>query len=126
MECETSGSPGPVRALKEVPVEGVLSGGKRRVDKVLASDYRVGLEDMPLPEVRALRDEAGQEETDLSYLRRLLQGRIDIVSAEITRRADGDAAATLVEDLSHILADAPRQQARGLGRHNVVEPSNTG
>ncbi len=106
-------------------MEGVLSGGKRRIDKVLASDYLVGLEEMPLTEVRALRDEAGQEETDLSYLRRMLQGRVDIVAAELKRRFDG-ATGDLVDDLSTILADAPRQAARGLGRHNVAEPTNAG
>jgi hypothetical protein len=106
-------------------VEGVLSGGKRRIDKVLASDYLAGLNELPLGEIRALRDDAGQEETDLSYLRRLLQGRIDIVAAELRRRAGG-ADGEIVDDLSRILADAPRQAARGLGRHQVVEPTNAG
>ncbi len=107
-------------------MEGVLTGGKRRIDKVLASDYLAGLEQLPLEEIRALRDDAGQEETDLSYLRRLLQGRIDIVSAELRRRAGGDDAG-LVGELPHILADAtPRGQARGMGRHQSVEPSNAG
>jgi hypothetical protein len=106
-------------------VEGVLSGGKRRIDKVLSSDYLAGLDQLPLAEIRALRDDAGQEETDLSYLRRLLQGRIDIVAAELNRRAGGEGG-EIVDDLSRILADPPRQAARGLGRHQVVEPTNAG
>src|ERR1700712_3041110 len=110
---------------REVHVEGVLTGGKRRIDKVLASNYLEGLEQMPLDEIRALRDDAGQEETDLSYLRRLLQGRIDIVTAEVGRRVGGDASG-LVGELPRILADAARGEARGLGRHQVSEPSNTG
>jgi hypothetical protein len=106
-------------------VEGVLTGGKRRIDKVLASNYLEGLEQLPLEEIRALRDDAGQEETDLSYLRRLLQGRIDIVTAELSRRSGGDDSG-LVGDLPRILADVARGQARGMGRHQVSEPSNTG
>jgi hypothetical protein len=113
------------RCDEEVHVEGVLTGGKRRIDKVLASNYLEGLEQLPLDEIRALRDDAGQEETDLSYLRRLLQGRIDIVTAELSRRGGGTESG-LVGDLPRILADAPRGEARGMGRHQVSEPSNTG
>ena len=113
------------RCDEEVHVEGVLTGGKRRIDKVLASNYLEGLEQLPLEEIRALRDDAGQEETDLSYLRRLLQGRIDIVTAELSRRGSGDPGG-IVDELPRILADAPRGEARGMGRHQVAEPSNTG
>ena len=48
-------------------------------DRVLAEDYLSGLAEAPLDEVRSLRDEAEQEEVDLSYIRRLIQGRMDIV-----------------------------------------------
>ncbi|MGW0824900.1 RsiG family protein [Streptomyces sp. NPDC002845] len=39
-----------------------------------------------LPELRALRRDAQRDEADLSYVRRLLQGRIDILRAELARR----------------------------------------
>jgi hypothetical protein len=106
-------------------VEGVVAGGNRRIDKVLSEDYLAGLAELPLAEVRSLRDEAGQEETDLSYLRRLLQGRIDIVGAALARLG-GEADGRLVEELPRILAEQSRQPARGLGRHQAVEPSNAG
>lgn len=102
----------------------VVPGGNRRIDKVLAEDYLAGLGDLELADVRALRAEADQEETDLSYLRRLLQGRVDIVSAEVERRAA--STGSLVTQLPRILADTPRGPAHGLGRHRVVEPSNAG
>src|ERR1700712_1675502 len=38
----------------------------------------------------------------------------------------GAADSRLVEELPRILADQARQPARGLGRHQTVEPSNTG
>ena len=97
-------------------------GGTRRIDRVLAEDYLAGLAEAPIADVRELRHEAEQEEVDLSYIRRLLQGRIDILRAELNRR-DGATSGTLVSDLAHVLADEPRGQAHGMGRHSTVEPS---
>lgn len=96
--------------------------GQRRIDRVLAEDYLHGLRDLPLTDVRALRAEAEQEEVDLSYLRRLVQGRLDVLRAELNRR-EGIGATDLVEGLPGILADEPRAPARGMGRHATVEPS---
>ncbi|MCA1825279.1 MAG: hypothetical protein LC640_13760, partial [Frankia sp.] len=57
-----------------------------------------------------------------SYIRKLIQGRIDIIEAELERRETGTER-TLVEDLAQILADGPRPPAFGLGRHVAAEPS---
>lgn len=95
--------------------------GMRRIDRVLAEDYLSGLSDCPLADVRALRGEAEQEEVDLSYLRRLVQGRLDVLRAELARRRGGGG--DLVAGLAHILAEEPRTPARGLGRHSAVQPS---
>ncbi len=96
--------------------------GNRRIDRVLAEDYLSGLESAPLAEVRSWRAEAEQEETDLSYIRRMVQGRIDIVRAELEGRGDGDGG-KLVDRLPSILAEEQRSPARGLGRHATLEPS---
>ncbi|MYS41658.1 ABC transporter permease, partial [Streptomyces sp. SID5998] len=55
-----------------------------------------GLTASSLPELRALRRRAQRDEADLSYVRRLLQGRIDILRAELARRGAqaGTGAAT--------------------------------
>src|SRR3954471_1032643 len=99
------------------------SAGNRRIDRVLAEDYLAGVSTLPMPEVRVLRKEAEQEETDLSYLRRLLQGRLDILRAELARRS-GDTEGGLVEALPHILADEGTSSSpHGLGRHMAAEPS---
>lgn len=99
-------------------------GGHRRIDRVLAEGYLDDLPNIPLDEVRALRGEAEQEETDLSYLRRLLQGRMDILRAELDRRSGASPSTSLVDDLPRILADDARPSApRGLGRHSALEPS---
>ncbi|MCW2623049.1 MAG: AmfC protein [Frankiales bacterium] len=97
------------------------SRGNRRIDRVLAEGFLDHLVSGPLEEIRGLKAEAEQEEVDLSYLRRLIQGRIDVLRAELARR-DG-ANSDLVASLPQILADEPRSPARGLGRHTTVEPS---
>ena len=71
-----------------------------------------------------MRQDADQEETDLSYLRRLLQGRLDILRAELQRRDGGGQAETLVDALPRILADeGGGDNPHGLGRHVTTEPS---
>ncbi|MFH8339792.1 aerial mycelium formation protein [Streptomyces sp. AM6-12] len=81
------------------------------------------LSGLSLSELRALRRDAQRDEADLSYVRRLLQGRIDILHAELARR--GRAAvpapkdASLVERLPEILRDAPARQ-RSSARHVTV------
>lgn len=109
-----------------------LPGGRRRVDRVLAPDFVAGLEDLELEAIRARRVEADQEETDLSYARRLLQGRIDILRAErAARHGDGPLSGhpktdeEIARALALVLADE-RRQDHGLGRHTVSEPSRIG
>jgi hypothetical protein len=98
-----------------------MANGRRRIDRVLADDYLDGLADRSLDEVRALRNDAEQEEADLSYVRRLLQGRMDLVRAEQARRA-ASGGAPLIDLLAEVLADGPRSD-RGSGRFLTVEPS---
>lgn len=109
-----------------------MPGGRRRVDRVLAPDFVSGLEGLDLEEIRARRAEADQEETDLSYARRLLQGRIDILRAEQkARQGDGPLSGhprtdeEIAKALSLVLAD-DRRQDHGLGRHTVSAPSRVG
>ncbi len=98
-----------------------MPGGRRRVDKVLAPEFAADLDTLDLPELRARRHEAEQEEADLSFLRRMLHGRIAIVQAEIAHRA-GQETGSVVDNLGEILADDSRS-TRGSGRHLSVEPS---
>jgi hypothetical protein len=103
------------------------SGGARRIDRVLSADYLSEIDSMSLDDLRGLRDEAEQEEVDQSYLRRLVQGRIDIVRAELARRAGDGEGSSLLADLPRILSDdTPRGTPRGLGRNSAKEPSRAG
>lgn len=72
----------------------------------LADDLLDGVADLPIEEVRARRRACQQLETQLSYVRRLTQGRLDIVTSEIAARHDGNRGdRTLVEQLTAALAD---------------------
>ncbi|MGH3414918.1 MAG: hypothetical protein ACRDVE_08620 [Actinocrinis sp.] len=94
--------------------------GSRRVDRILDRSFTADLPSLPLAELRQRRAEAGLEERDLSYLRRLLHGRLDIITAESARRAGGDQS-PLMARLSEILADPPSSRvasARHLRLHH--------
>ncbi|MBT2401080.1 ABC transporter substrate-binding protein [Streptomyces sp. ISL-100] len=67
-----------------------------------------------LPELRGLRRDSQRDEADLSYVRRLLHGRIDILRAELARRTGPESP--VVDRLSEILADAPSRH-RSSARH---------
>ena len=103
------------------PANGGSSGGRRRIDKVLADDFTTDLAMIELDDLRERRREAEQEEADLSYVRRMLQGRMDILRAELARRSGGSQA-KIVEHLSQVLSDTGRHD-HGLGRFLRVEPS---
>ena len=78
--------------------------------------YLEGLEGWTLDEVRSRRDAATETETGLSYLRRIVQGRLDIVIAEQGHRRSGSRsdASELVDELPSILSE--NVHAPGLGR----------
>lgn len=96
--------------------------GGSDVDALLDPSFLDGVEDLPMADVRALRHRAEQQEVDLSYTRRLLQGRLDIVRRELQRRAEHDGR-SLVDLLPEILSEKGRGPAHGLGRHQTVQPS---
>ncbi|MFN8075467.1 MAG: aerial mycelium formation protein [Kineosporiaceae bacterium] len=112
-----------------------LSGGRRRIDRVLDPAFLTGLAELELTDLRERRHEADQEEVDLSYARRLLQGRLDILRAEqASRRGDGPLShghphsdAEIVAALKQILSDdGARAEPHGMGRHMGAEPSRVG
>jgi hypothetical protein len=107
-------------------------GGRRRIDRVLAPDFLEGLAEASLPEVRGRRAEANQEEVDLSFARRLIQGRVDLLRAEQERRRGvgplvgaPHTDAAIAEALKKILADDERNN-HGISRHLGVEPTRVG
>src|SRR5207244_5429257 len=107
---------GPTGSPKPAPAGGAA------VDALLQAGILEDAQRKPMAEVRQLRRRAEQEEVNLSYTRRLLQGRLDIVRRELQRRAEDDGR-SLVDLLPEILAEKGRGPAHGLGRHQTVQPS---
>ncbi|MFE8947665.1 aerial mycelium formation protein [Streptomyces sp. NPDC007856] len=85
-----------------------------------ADPHPLDLARLSLPELRTLRRDAQRDEADLSYVRRLLQGRIDILRAELCRRGRASVPApadgSMVDRLPEILKDAPARH-RSSARH---------
>jgi anti-sigma-K factor RsiG len=78
--------------------------------------------------VRAMHEDCLVVETELSYVRRLAQARIDIVRAEMDRRATGGSVSDLVAKLPEILSDpGPRSApvASRLPRHLAPDLDET-
>jgi hypothetical protein len=78
---------------------------QRRLDRVLEPGYLDGLADRSVDEVSTMKAECTDLETEISFIRRLAQGRIDILDAERDRRANGGSLEDLIGSLSKILAD---------------------
>ena len=95
--------------------------GGAAVDALLEPAFLENATTRPMSEVRRLRREAEQQEVNLSYTRRLLQGRLDIVRRELQRRSEHDGR-SLVDLLPEILSEKGRGPAHGLGRHQTVQP----
>src|SRR5829696_7041038 len=72
---------------------------------VLDPAYVAGLDDRNIEELRAKHAECVELETEVSYVRRLTQARIDILEAEVQRRSTGGSLGDLIERLPQILAD---------------------
>jgi hypothetical protein len=99
------------------------AAGGAAVDALLDPAFLEDATRAPMSDVRRLRRRAEQEEVNLSYTRRLLQGRLDIVRRELQRRAEHDGR-SLVDLLPEILSEKGRGPAHGLGRHQTVQPAN--
>lgn len=78
----------------------------RHLDRVLAPGYLDGLETWPIETIRERRSECQCLEDAASYLRRMVQTRIDILGLEMRNRSDGatNDPASIVEQLKALLS----------------------
>ncbi|MFB7937705.1 RsiG family protein [Streptomyces sp. NPDC004779] len=105
-----------IRSAGAVPGGPVARPPVQRTAAEAVPSGRTGQElgGLRLSELRTLRRDAQSDEADLSYVRRMLQGRIDILRAELARRTDPEAP--VLDRLSEILADVP-SRLRTSARH---------
>jgi hypothetical protein len=100
-------------------------------ERVLRPNYLEALESRDTNELRSMRDECEGAESSVSFARRVLQGRLDIVANELNRRRSGGGAegglGDLINRLPQILADdshsrpnAPARRAMDVTPDHVV------
>ncbi len=88
--------------------------GNRRVDRIRDQAYIERIATLSLDDLRIRRDECLAEREYLSLLRRLVQGRAEILRAELDARGSDEDKGPLIDRLAHILAGDERQSpARG-------------
>lgn len=85
------------------------------LDRLLAEDYVEGLDELAMDDLRVRKGDCEQVEGELSYFRRLIQGRLDIINAELRRREGGGngGLSEIVDHLPEILSEGGRGAATG-------------
>lgn len=77
---------------------------RRRIDQIMEPDFVDGLEDLSLDELRNRRRMCDEVENEMSYYRRMLHGRMDLLGFELRRRS-GEETRSLIEALPEILTE---------------------
>ncbi|HJR45526.1 MAG TPA: hypothetical protein VJ927_07955 [Actinomycetota bacterium] len=105
-----------------------MSEVKRRlVDRIIEPSFIDGLRERTIEELREMRDQCAEGETEVSFERRLCQARIDILSAELDQRAGNVTGGDLISRLPQILAEEGREASGKLPNRapDLSIPRNT-
>lgn len=102
----------------------MADGERRRFDRIVDPTYLDNIQGLPIEELRKRKDECEGLEVEISYARRLIQGKLDILRHGAERLAGGDpiGVAEMVEDLPGILADGATGASSRLPR--IMAPGN--
>ena len=101
-----------------LPYETVSENKRRRIDRVQDESFLAGLGALPDNELRDRRVMCGDLDVELSYYRRMLHGRMDLIAFEMRRRA-GEEEQSLIEALPRILAEGAYISSPGLSSRPV-------
>ncbi len=77
---------------------------RRRIDQITDPAYVDDLNGLSMDELRKRRSVLDELDTELSFYRRMLHGRMDLLSFEMRRRS-GEETRSIIEALPQILAD---------------------
>ena len=89
----------------------------RRIDQIKDANFMGDLEAMPIEELRSKRLMCDGLDKEYAYYRRMLHGRLDLLSFELRRRS-GEEERSLIDALPEILAGPhgdPNPGARPMG-----------
>ena len=89
------------------------SSPSARISQILEPTYSDTLDELSTEEIRLRRNQTLAERDYLSYLRRLIQARQDLLLAEEDRRSQGAGDTPLVDRLTAVLSAGPAGGSRG-------------
>ncbi len=95
-----------------------------RIARVLDPTFSQGLQDVSTEDLRRRRDETLAERDYLSYLRRLIQTRQDLLTYERSRRSAGTDPKPLMDRLIAVLAEGPQGGSRGEALRLQIRPED--
>jgi hypothetical protein len=99
---------------------GELVDTKRGIDVVKSPDFLGDVEALPLDDLRTKRALCDRLDTEYSYYRRQIHGRMDILAFELRRRS-GEEDRSLIEALPEILAGPGGEEPAPTGRQITVK-----
>lgn len=85
------------------------------LERVVDPAYVVGVAEAPIERIRAMRAECAELENGTSYVRRLAQGRLDLLAEETRRRSEGGGGnlGELVAGLADLMSERVRSSVSG-------------
>ena len=95
------------------------------MDLVSEPSFVADVDQIPLDELRRRRELCEDLEAEFSYYRRLLHGRLDLLSFELRRRS-GEETRTLIEALPEILADVDEPAREAMPKNLPIELPDLG
>lgn len=95
------------------------------LSELLADDALDDIGTRPIGDLRSFRYQAGLVESDVSLVRRIAQGRLDIIGHEVQRR-QGSADAVAIDDLLYDLPDILAEAAPATRSGRSVEINEPG
>ncbi|HSM02210.1 MAG TPA: hypothetical protein VK960_07240 [Acidimicrobiia bacterium] len=95
-----------------------MTESRRRIDRIQDPSFLADLEDLPIDELRSRRTMCDDLGVELSYYRRMLHGRMDLLAFEARRRS-GEEEQTLLEALPRILSEGAYAAHPGLPERAV-------
>jgi hypothetical protein len=98
--------------------------GADRIARVLDPVFCQNLQEVDTGELRRRRDETLAERDYLSYLRRLIQTRQDLLTYERSRRTAGTDPKPLMDRLIAVLAEGPQGGSRGEALRLQIRPED--
>ena len=102
-----------------------LRNKRRRVDLVSEPSFVADVEEIPLDELRRRRELCEEVDAEFSYYRRLLHGRLDLLSFELRRRS-GEETRSLIEALPEILVDVDDSPREAMPKNLPIELPDLG